>query len=257
MRSGGTLFLDEIEIDAAGAAGQAAAGARDARGRAARHQRARPLDIRVVAATKVDLATPRGAAIFARTSISGSTSSSLRIPPLRERREDIPLLFGHFLSRAAERFGRPAPQIDDAASATPASARMAGQCARARPISPSARALGLAPGARGRPASSGRLPVARLAAGAGRRLRGRASSAMRSRHQAATCARRSRRSACRARPSTTSSSDTASRRRSSVRASPRTERTVSRQAIRCRTNENGPREAGRFHIWLRGQDLNL
>lgn len=36
---------------------------------------------------------------------------TLTIPPLRERRADIPLLFAHFLKRAADRFGRPLPEI--------------------------------------------------------------------------------------------------------------------------------------------------
>ena len=35
------------------------------------------------------------------------------MPPLRERREDIPLLFEHFTLQAARRYGRPAPIVDD------------------------------------------------------------------------------------------------------------------------------------------------
>jgi len=36
---------------------------------------------------------------------------ALRIPPLRERREDIPLLAAHFLTRSAKRHGRPVPTL--------------------------------------------------------------------------------------------------------------------------------------------------
>ena len=56
---------------AAGDPGQAAAGARDPRGRAARQQRAAELDVRVVAATNVDLGARRRAAASARTSTTG------------------------------------------------------------------------------------------------------------------------------------------------------------------------------------------
>ena len=38
----------------------------------------------------------------------------LRVAPLRERREDIPLLFAHFLRRAADRHGVEPPAVDDA-----------------------------------------------------------------------------------------------------------------------------------------------
>jgi two-component system C4-dicarboxylate transport response regulator DctD len=36
---------------------------------------------------------------------------TLRLPPLRDRREDIPLLFQHFLALAAARVGRSAPPL--------------------------------------------------------------------------------------------------------------------------------------------------
>jgi len=42
---------------------------------------------------------------------------ALRIPPLRERREDIPLLAAHFLTRSAKRHGRAVPTLSPEAMA--------------------------------------------------------------------------------------------------------------------------------------------
>ena len=42
---------------------------------------------------------------------------ALRIPPLRERREDIPLLTAHFLTRSAKRHGRAVPTLSPEAMA--------------------------------------------------------------------------------------------------------------------------------------------
>jgi two-component system, NtrC family, C4-dicarboxylate transport response regulator DctD len=70
------------------------------------------LDLRVLAATKSDpaAAVARGALsedLYYRLNVV-----RLRVPPIRERREDIPLLYSRFLARAAQRMGRPAPEID-------------------------------------------------------------------------------------------------------------------------------------------------
>jgi two-component system C4-dicarboxylate transport response regulator DctD len=68
-----------------------------------------PLDLRVVAAAKVDLAESSRQGNFREDLYYRLNVVTLRIPPLRERLEDIPLLFQHFILVAGARYERPAP----------------------------------------------------------------------------------------------------------------------------------------------------
>lgn len=112
--SGGTLFLDEIE------AMPPATQVKMLRVLEAREimplgtNQIRPVDIRVVAAAKIDLGDPAQRGDFRDDLYFRLNVVTLSIPPLRERRDDIPLLFSHFLTRAAERFKREAPMVSSA-----------------------------------------------------------------------------------------------------------------------------------------------
>ncbi|SDQ15481.1 sigma-54 dependent transcriptional regulator [Brevundimonas sp. 374] len=73
----------------------------------------RALDLRVLASSKIDLGEAARAGAFREDLYYRLNVVRLRVPPLRERREDIPLLFAHFLRRAADRHGVDIPSMSD------------------------------------------------------------------------------------------------------------------------------------------------
>ncbi|MFC7378333.1 sigma-54-dependent transcriptional regulator [Brevundimonas sp. GCM10030266] len=72
------------------------------------------LDLRIVAATKADPAEAVARGDLREDLFYRLNVVRVRIPPLRERREDVPVLFARFLDRAARRLGRDIPPIDHA-----------------------------------------------------------------------------------------------------------------------------------------------
>jgi two-component system C4-dicarboxylate transport response regulator DctD len=71
-----------------------------------------PVDCRVIAATKVDLKELSAQGRFRADLYYRLNVVTLQLPPLRERREDIPLMFEHFLLQGAARHQRPMPQTE-------------------------------------------------------------------------------------------------------------------------------------------------
>jgi two-component system, NtrC family, C4-dicarboxylate transport response regulator DctD len=69
------------------------------------------LDLRVIAATKKDLREACNEGEFREDLYYRLNVATLVIPPLRERREDIGLLFQHFLMKSCARYGREIPMV--------------------------------------------------------------------------------------------------------------------------------------------------
>jgi DNA-binding NtrC family response regulator len=115
LADGGTIFLDEIgnvpfrqqakllrvlesgEIERVGSS------------------RPRHVDVRVLSATNTDLRAACAAGQFREDLLFRLNTVEIRIPALRERREDIPALAGYFLARYASRYRRPIQGLDPAA----------------------------------------------------------------------------------------------------------------------------------------------
>ncbi|EPC00188.1 C4-dicarboxylate ABC transporter [Litchfieldella anticariensis FP35 = DSM 16096] len=110
--NGGTVFLDEIESMPLGLQVKLL---RVLQERCVERLGANvptPLDIRVIAATKTDLKAAADEGQFREDLYYRLNVVTLPIPALRERREDIPLLFQHFAVVAANRSGLEAPPLD-------------------------------------------------------------------------------------------------------------------------------------------------
>jgi len=102
--SGGTLFLDEIESMPLSTQVKLLRVLETREITPLGTNEHRPVDLRVVAAAKVDLGSPEQRGNFREDLFYRLNVVTVSIPPLRERRDDIPLLFTHFLQRAAARF---------------------------------------------------------------------------------------------------------------------------------------------------------
>jgi DNA-binding NtrC family response regulator len=108
---GGTLFLDEIgELSL----GLQAKLLRAVDGKTIQRlgaTKARPIDVRVVAATNRDLRAEVAAGRFREDLYYRLSGALLHVPPLRERPREVPVLARAFLGEACERLEREVPEI--------------------------------------------------------------------------------------------------------------------------------------------------
>jgi DNA-binding NtrC family response regulator len=113
--SGGTLFLDEIADMSLALQAKLLRALQDKTVRPVGGNEETRLDVRVISATNRDLASRVSSGTFREDLYYRLAVIPIRLPSLRERRDDIPLLAEHFLRRAAARLGKSALRFSDEA----------------------------------------------------------------------------------------------------------------------------------------------
>ncbi|MFI8610347.1 sigma-54-dependent transcriptional regulator [Pseudomonas sp. NPDC077649] len=108
---GGTLFLDEVESLPLAQQVKLLRVLQEKTLERLGSNKSIQVDLRVISAAKPDLQGEVKAGRFREDLLYRLNVATLQIPPLRERREDIPLLFEHFARAAAERHGREVPPL--------------------------------------------------------------------------------------------------------------------------------------------------
>jgi two-component system nitrogen regulation response regulator GlnG len=113
--NGGTLFLDEIGDMSPGLQTRLLRVLAESEFYRVGGQKAINVDVRVIAATNQDLARAVKESRFREDLYHRLNVIRINTPPLRQRREDIPLLLNHYLAEAGEELGSPPKRIDASA----------------------------------------------------------------------------------------------------------------------------------------------
>lgn len=112
--NGGTVFLDEIESMPLAQQAKLLRVLQEQKLERLGANQSIAIDLRIIAATKPDLLEEARAGRFREDLAYRLNVAELHLAPLRERREDIPLLFQHFARSAAERLARTPPVLSGA-----------------------------------------------------------------------------------------------------------------------------------------------
>ena len=113
LADGGTIFLDEIGTMNPTLQSKLLRVLQEREIEPLGSERTEKIDVRVIAATNRDLRQMVADGKFQEDLFYRLTVIPIEIPPLRERRDDIPALIEHFVRKHAQRIGRRVDKIDD------------------------------------------------------------------------------------------------------------------------------------------------
>jgi DNA-binding NtrC family response regulator len=108
---GGSLFLDEIGNMPLAAQAKLLTALERRVVTPIGADRAEPIDVRIISATNLDETRLFDPAVFRPDLLFRLNTIVIRVPPLRERREDIPTLLRHYLSVYEAQYQRPAREL--------------------------------------------------------------------------------------------------------------------------------------------------
>jgi len=118
MADGGTLFLDEIANVPFDQQAKLLRTLETGELEPVGSSRTRVVDARIISATNADLAREVADGRFREDLLFRLNTVEIRLPPLRDRPEDIPLLGNHFLGRFARKYRKSLVGFDGAAATT-------------------------------------------------------------------------------------------------------------------------------------------
>jgi DNA-binding NtrC family response regulator len=115
LADGGTLFLDEIANISPQQQARLLRVVQTGELERVGSSRTQTVDVRILSATNADLNQEVEAGRFRADLLFRLNSIEIRIPPLRDRRDDIPLLANHFLGQYAHRYRKNLSSVDSPA----------------------------------------------------------------------------------------------------------------------------------------------
>jgi DNA-binding NtrC family response regulator len=115
MADGGTLFLDEIANISQGLQSKLLRTLETGEFERVGSSKTRRVDVRVFSATNADLNAAVAESRFRQDLLFRLNTIEIRLPNLRDRREDIPVLAAHFLRQHADHYRKPLTAFDEGA----------------------------------------------------------------------------------------------------------------------------------------------